>query len=243
MSKLVKLALVSSCLVLSTQAIANNGFYLGGKLGTSFISANDVSYTDDDLFDNYVISNDWGSKTKNGFNLGVVVGYDFNPTYQVPVRLEFDYTFRPETKISQFADGYVNGQLDSDESMGMKTKVTLHTTMMNAYYDFHNSSDITPYLGAGLGLALIDAKFTSSFYDDEDGDITGGISKSKANFAWSLNAGVSYKINDSFTADLGYRYLDAGKITNTSSTLGIGQEKFSAKFATHDVTVGLRYSF
>ena len=37
--------------------------------------------------------------------------------------------------------------------------------------------------------------------------------RSKFNFAWALHAGLTYKVTQSMSIDLGYRYLDMGSGT------------------------------
>jgi opacity protein-like surface antigen len=69
------------------------------------------------------------------------------------------------------------------------------------------------------------------------------------NFAWSLGAGVAFAINNNWSVDLGYRYIDTGKISANSSwreTYFIDaridtKTRLDVKY--HDFLLGLRYSF
>ena len=66
----------------------------------------------------------------------------------------------------------------------------------------------------------------------------------KWNLAWALMAGASVNVARGLDLDLGYRYVDMGKMdggtTNCTCTLSEVQH---FKFASHDFRVGLRYAF
>ena len=84
----------------------------------------------------------------------------------------------------------------------------LNTLTGNIYFDIPTDTMITPYLGAGAGYGWASG--------NDDG------------MAYSLMAGASVNISESFAADVGYRYrqiLD-------------GQDP-----SDHEILVGLRYKF
>ena len=91
--------------------------------------------------------------------------------------------------------------------------------MANAYYDIDTGSDITPYIMAGAGLAHVDMSW------DEDDDV----------FAWQVGAGLGFEVAECTTLDLGYRYLKPNKFDTDSS--------HEAKWAVHNIMLGLRYQF
>lgn len=68
---------------------------------------------------------------------GAVFGYDFYNATGAPIRAELDYTYR--------------GKLKSGDA-----RIRMQTVMLNAAYDFHNSSKFTPYITAGLGYANVE---------------------------------------------------------------------------------------
>ncbi|MGI9373556.1 MAG: outer membrane protein [Hyphomicrobiales bacterium] len=84
---------------------------------------------------------------------------------------------------------------------------------------FELGGAIKPYLGGGLGFArnkLIDAGLPNTW---------------KTRFAWQAGAGVSVKVHELLTLDLGYRYRDLGK----ASPGGYGH------LTSHEGRVGLRF--
>lgn len=219
--KLKHIATMVTLAALSTSAFAaETGFYVGGKLGASLMASRGV-HTDSTYAVGAPESESIKNKTKTVFNIGFNVGYDFNTQFNVPVRSELDYTYRTDAKIKT--------GLDSAEYSD-HFKIKNSTLMVNNYYDFYNSSDFTPYVGVGLGMSFNKYKFEDA----------GSISKNK--FAWAGMAGVSYKIMDDLTANVEYRYLDSGKIKHTESDAN-STDKFSAKLQSHDLSVGLRYTF
>lgn len=234
--KLKHIAIVTGLMTMSAMALADNtGFYMGGKLGASIIQSKDVQsnghFYDGQGYD-YSSAKD---KNKTVFNIGLNAGYDFNVIYGVPVRTELDYTYRTNADIT--TSDYVfssmpasgGGVSEGGEYDSFSFKVKQSTLMVNSYYDFYNSSDFTPYVGVGLGMAFV--KYSS---EDE--------SYSKTKFAWAAMAGVSYQVTSNLTANLEYRYLDSGKIKDESND-GIWYEESSAKLSSHDLTIGLRYAF
>ena len=118
-----------------------------------------------------------------------------------------------------------------------------YTLMINAYKDLGNYGGFVPYVGAGIGAAyhqLDDVYFTGNpFLTNRikgDNDLA---------FAWSLMAGVGYQISDRAILDVGYRYIDLGKISSQRSD-SAGFVNPAVKFddlTAHEVKVGLRYHF
>lgn len=218
----------------STAVLADNsGFYIGGKIGASILQSKDVksngySYSNADY--DYSITD---NKNKTVFNLGLNVGYDFNAQYAVSVRAELDYTYRSSAKISSSSYFFSSiGGTSGGDTYEERFKIKQSTLMLNGYYDFHNSSDFTPYLGLGVGMGFVK-------YKGEEND-SSTISKTK--FTWSAMAGVSYQLSKNLSANVEYRYLNSGKIEDTDSD-GIWHDNFSAKLQSHDLNIGLRYAF
>ncbi|WP_392562302.1 outer membrane beta-barrel protein [Orbus sturtevantii] len=228
-----QLAIAITLASISTAALAENtGFYVGGKLGASIMQSKDIQsrgYDRTNTDYDYILL---GNKNKAVFNMGVNAGYDFNVSYQLPIRAELDYTYRSDAKIStsEYVFSSIAGNAGgaySDEDANLK--IGQSTLMVNGYYDFYNSTDFTPYVGAGLGMSFIK-------YKDEYTNV------SKTQLAWSAMAGVSYKVMPDLTASLEYRYLDSGKVKDNEND-GDWQDKHSAKLNSNDISIGLRYAF
>jgi opacity protein-like surface antigen len=117
--------------------------------------------------------------------------------------------------------------------------------LANVYIDVGNWRGITPYVGAGIGLASIDVQGfkdvnvpnNSVFYGDKDNSTT--------NFAWALYAGISYDITPQFTLDFAYRYTDLGDAKSGRATAYDGSSSYSGleieDITSHDLLVSARY--
>lgn len=117
---------------------------------------------------------------------------------------------------------------------------------VNAYYDFHNQSRFTPYLGAGAGLAFVRSKGCidiKGITDGWPGSSTGG--HTKTNFAYNATAGVSYALTKSIDLDLAYRFADLGKARSGAVDIDYyGAYNNQAKHIyMHQVQLGVRFSF
>jgi opacity protein-like surface antigen len=101
--------------------------------------------------------------------------------------------------------------------------------LFNGYFDLGTWYGLTPYIGAGAGAALVTVS-----------DVQGVASSdnSEWHFAWAGMAGVAWQISPSLQLDLGYRYLDVGKVHSG----GPGEVKFN-DIAGHEVRIGARWNF
>ncbi|WP_333023487.1 P44/Msp2 family outer membrane protein [Wolbachia endosymbiont of Pentidionis agamae] len=141
----------------------------------------------------------------------------------------------------------INGELQAGFKMtnyGFKNNAAL----LNAYYDFNNASNFTPFIGFGAGLTNI--KF---------------LSASCIKPAYQAKAGLSYNITPEIQLSAGYRYFsvvgdkfvvkpDLGKeIPELYYKVGNNNEKFEYSASTtatvkndlssHAIEVGLTFNF
>lgn len=212
---------------------ANEGVYVSGKVGTSVVHVSGAKTRFIEEGD-VIASPKVSSNNKGVLAGGIAVGYDFNAQYQFPVRVELDATFR--------AKGESNGHVvieDYSDDMQIKNKVQADTYMLNAYYDFHNSSAFTPYISAGLGMAHVKLKHKAI-----DSDSDARMSGSANNFAWGVGVGTQYAVTENVAIDAGYKYINAGKVSASSyHAEGDFGYKAKAKASTNDFTLGVTYSF
>ncbi len=125
----------------------------------------------------------------------------------------------------------------------LHTSVQSYTMMFNAYKDLGQFGRITPYAGAGIGVAyhIVDETFFTG-----NPNLTNRIEGDRdLSFAWALMAGVGYQVSDRATIDFGYRYLDLGSVeTGRVDNAGFVNPAVQIDDITsHEIKVGLRYSF
>lgn len=130
-----------------------------------------------------------------------VIGAAIGTNIDRNVRVEAEYNYRFES---------------DDKIKGAKAEMTAHTLMLNGYYDFHNSSKFTPYVGVGVGGAYWDAetKLSGRKVYDKDG------------WSWAAGAigGISYELTSNVNLDLSakYTYIDAADGShNVDALLGV----------------------
>ncbi|WP_297217138.1 outer membrane beta-barrel protein [uncultured Desulfovibrio sp.] len=211
-------------LAMATSAFAaENGFYVGLKFIDSIQSTGTMSKGGGaNLFD---ISD----YTQNTIGGGAFIGYDFYPVYQVPVRAEIEYAIRTNSTTSW--DDKFGAGADVQGEWG------LQTLFLNAYWDFHNSTNFTPYIGAGVGMAFINSK-----YEVEMDGWSDSVQETNTVFAWNAGVGCAYAFTDNLSADLAYRFVGLG-YTETEKTFdGVKTSLGHAPYA-NEFSLGIRYTF
>ncbi len=161
-----------------------------------------------------------GSGSANTVGFGVSAGFDFYQQSEAPFRAEIEYVirtaFQGESEMRTF-------NLDS------KVNYNMHTVLANAYYDFYNETIFTPYIGGGIGIAVVDGRFEVNSYDREIDSTV---------FAWQAGVGVGIALSDNVSADVGYRFLDTSNI----NTKFYGED-FEMDISAHEFSIGLRFGF
>ena len=122
------------------------------------------------------------------------------------------------------------------------------SVMLNGYFDLPQSWG-TPYLGAGVGYASNKLSSITVASGVVDGPLRGLPDGSKSGVAWSLMAGIGWQMSGGGIIDLGYRYIDLGKIeTGAGVTNCLGGPcvpqsygGMSGNLRTHEFAIGLRY--
>jgi opacity protein-like surface antigen len=116
--------------------------YIGGKIGVSLMSANDIANT-----------SSVASLTKTDSHdtvvpVGAAIGYNWRK-HGVSLRTEFEYLNRSNfgyTSIPVFTSSFT--------PIGLTSKIISQTLFANVFYDFHNATLFTPFLGGGIGAAI-----------------------------------------------------------------------------------------
>jgi opacity protein-like surface antigen len=125
----------------------------------------------------------------------------------------------------------------------LHTSLKTYTLMLNAYKDLGNFGGFVPYVGAGIGAAyhrLDDVYFTGN------PNLVNRIhGNNDVSLAWALMAGVGYQISDRAIIDVGYRYIDMGRIESQRHDTGgfVNPAVKIDDLTAHEVKVGLRYHF
>ncbi len=167
------------------------------------------------------------SESFGHLSAGLAVGYDFG-------------ALRTEAEIIYFsAIEQEKKTVDYEENR----EISALAGFINLYYDIHNVTAFTPYIGGGAGLAKMDGTYTFSGLGFDKENLSGGDDN---NFVWHIGGGVTYAFKENMHLDLSYRYINLGddfggtnvNIPNLSKAVYT-----DGSFATHQVGLGLRFNF
>lgn len=228
MKPIRNLLLISTTLLLALPAICSAeqpphaGPYVSGFIGVSI--PRDSTVTTDD-YNNSVVYQD-EVEFDPGINIGGTGGYDFGY-----FRFEGEISYR-NSEINSITDQNGVKYRRADGDLGVAA------FMANAFFDLHNATRVTPYLGGGIGFATLQLSDTYGtdqssvrwrLYDEGDDTV----------FAYQVGAGVDIAINRRFSLDVGYRYFGTETATINEDSAWVN----SLKFESHNVAVGFRVNF
>jgi outer membrane protein OmpA-like peptidoglycan-associated protein len=134
--------------------------------------------------------------------------------------------FRIEGEI-----GYRSNSIDKTTTGPAGGKFASWSFMANGLYDIALGWPVTPYVGAGIGVADVST----------NGSIPGtalSVRGSQANFAYQGIGGLAYALSDNLKADASYRYF---RTTDPDTDTAIG--KASSEYHNHTLLLSLRWEF
>ena len=146
-----------------------------------------------------------------------------------------------EAGVFALGAGYhLNRFLKSDLTVGMRAwgkikkegdnaDVWTIPALMNLYASMPYNQ-FEPYIMGGLGAAWNKADSTSTIKGDD-----------KFSFAWTVGAGIGYRLSSCWSMDLGYRYVDLGEARSKFKQADRG--RFKKDVRSHDVLLSARYYF
>jgi len=166
-----------------------------------------------------------------GFDPGVYVGgaggFDFGF-----LRLEGELSYK-EADIKSVTD-----QTGTNQYRAVDGNLGALAFMVNAFFDIHNETPVTPYVGGGIGFAtlhLTDTFATNAgnqrvFLYPKDDDTV---------FAYQVGAGLDIALNRRYSLDLGYRYFNTDRATFNGDLV----TSSGIRFESHNAMVGFRMKF
>jgi opacity protein-like surface antigen len=223
--------------VVAEPCCAAGAWYLRGDLGIGIINKPNLIFEQNPLNSSNFAFQHSSIADTTFFMAGV--GYEYNNW------LRFDVTGEYRTKAAVNAFGLFSnaGAVGGDNYTG-----SIHSTVVlaNGYIDLGTWNCLTPFIGAGVGVAF---NTLSDFVDSGVGTAGGGFGSgqnpTEAHLAWALHAGVSYAVTQNFSMELAYRYLNYGSITDTINCIG-GCHPDSYKWdnlSSNDLMLGFRWRF
>jgi opacity protein-like surface antigen len=242
------ITLVAFMLAVASPAFAADGWYIGMDVGVAGGSDMSVTGKDNDhpsKCDRFINPDDSGVTagecgpnpagdtwmSQFGSNWGIMAGasagYKWNH-----LRFEGEYFYRGHNNLGTdrttvASDGADAKQLQELSALEAAVdSLTSHTLFANVYYDFHNSSKFTPYIGLGVGMAKVDMAYYSRFARESDpvnistfkgpalnAKLAGTTSTGRNTFSdtvmgWQAIAGVDYQWTEPISVGLKFRWAD-----------------------------------
>jgi opacity protein-like surface antigen len=109
--------------------------------------------------------------------------------------------------------------------------------LANVWLDLKNQSRFTPYFGGGVGAGWASASI------DYSGGFWGVDGNAGMGLAYQLGAGLKFDLNESLAVDLGYRFKNIVGANIPASGFLAGGSFDINDLSSHNVQLGLTYSF
>ena len=168
----------------------------------------------------------------NNWLLGGQLAVGMSPWSNKNIRHELGY-FIVDKQISS-----INIELagvPATYTLGKKAQ----SLLFNTYYDFPRVDKITPYIGAGIGIAFLDE-------DANDATWSRIWSDYAITFAYAFIFGIEYDWGERLTVDIISRYFDLGCPNNAANAVNahLGYNAATGlRVDGFDIAIGLRYTF
>lgn len=207
--KILTIACCATLLSISSIADSAEGPYVSGNLGLAIDHDTDVT---DSTLPGITIDIESGS----GLALGAAVGY------------AYEYNARLEAEIA-----YQKNDMDKARVFGSAADLTGDASslalLLNGYYDFKNASALTPFVGAGIGIANVEV---NDFHVSGSG--LRSASDNDTVFAYQVGAGLGYAVNETVTIDAKYRYFKPSNPDFDTTTI---------EYSSHNIYADIRVGF
>ncbi|MGE0254031.1 MAG: OmpA family protein [Alphaproteobacteria bacterium] len=198
-------ALIAFLSVAASAAAEDRGFYVGAGVGGNL--ADDATATGTGINSNV--------ESSTGLTAIGAIGYGFEPGF----RLEAEF-------------GWRRNEIDKATGATATGNSRVESLMANLAWDIDLGGSLTPYVGAGAGVAR--------FAYDGVGTLSGqSVDDTDSVIAYQALAGMAYAVSDGTEITLDYRFFaaDDPEMRTTTGTA------VSTEYMSHALLVGLRFSF
>ena len=200
------------------------GWYLRGDVGVAASASNpSLQNSPDPLAGGFYPAT--ATQSYNNSSISAAAFYDVGVGYQANQWLRGDVSLEYRGG-SEFQSMYLlnnpgglnaaGGVTASQYAEFYRGNVSSVVALVNAYADLGTWYGLTPFVGAGVGLAHNKLSGVTDQGLVTLNGATGGsggyfTNGAQTNFAWALMAGIDYNITPNLKLELGYRYLNLGK--------------------------------
>ncbi|GFO82962.1 outer membrane beta-barrel protein [Methyloceanibacter sp.] len=182
---------------------------------------------------------------------GIGIGYQFNNWLRFDMTGEYrgKSLFIAQDKYPGGNGSFSRASNDADGTFLPGTNeytadIESWVGLWNAYADLGTYWCITPYVGAGIGIASVSVLGLKDV-NVPNGGVAYGADNTETNFAWAVYGGLAYDVNPSLTLDLSYRYTDLGEARSGTVTAYDGTSSYAGvdlgRVTSHDLMLGMRW--
>jgi opacity protein-like surface antigen len=222
-------------------AVVGTGWYLRGDIGIS--EYQEGKFSSPNLPPAEFLAADFGS----GSLAGLGVGFEFNNWFRADITGE--YRFSEGFKVFDRVDFDAGGVPGVTRGI-MHGDYSAFVFLANGYVDLGTWYGITPFIGAGIGVAH--NKLSGSRQSVTEIPVGGAAAPSggwfgdgtKTSLAWALHAGLAYNVTRHFAVEMGYRYANLGEMKTGALNCFCGQTSAPLKvkdLEAHDFKLGMRW--
>jgi outer membrane protein OmpA-like peptidoglycan-associated protein len=226
------LCAAAATFALAPAAHAYEGLY--GAIGAG------LSYLEDDLDVESIsgpINFDTEQNTDNGIGIYTTLGKAWGNGW----RTELEFAYRNNDARSWAADLPVLSAFPEGTMTGDISAYSLMVNMIRDL-DFIGGGWVTPYIGGGLGFALVDTEIVANRTGAIGGRNNLTIDDRDGRVAYQGIAGLAFKLSEGLMLDLSYRYF-ATIDPKFDAAFGAVPFKYQGAYANHSAFAGLRWNF
>ena len=170
------------------------------------------------------------------------VGYRFNQYFRADITGEY----RGSAQFKAIESFRGTGATGFDTYTGSIRSVV---GLVNGYVDAGTWYGITPFVGAGVGVANLSVMNVTDMGASPFAGFGYAADHNQTNFAFALMAGLDFSVTQNLKLEFGYRYLDMGTATSGAiycQNIPSNQcphEVQHSRLNSNDIRLGFRYSF
>lgn len=201
------------------------GWYLRGQVGGADLNLSTIN----------------GMVLNKGFpsnwTLGLGGGYQYNNWFRTDITIDYQELWSRNGQQNIFMPCVV-GVAPSLCAPVVSNKAESFSILANAYVDLGTWYGITPYVGVGVGANVLNHRTNLTWTPLGDPyNYTLVTNSDQAHFAYAGMAGLTYDVDPHWKIDLGYRWINFGKIEGVD----LHNRRISRDLYSNQVRIGFRY--
>jgi opacity protein-like surface antigen len=234
------------------------GWYLRGDLGAGFETAPALKAAGNLIapgvpggaLSPFAAASFSGASLSTAGTIDAGVGYVLNPWFRVDATLEYRFGARLRSSVAIEDPAPIGGGGPFYSAGHLSAGVSSIVALVNGYIDLGNYWGVTPFLGAGLGVAdnALSGVSEQSVAVSRTSPAIPAVgvfsNASRTNFARALTAGFDFDIAPNLKLEASYRYLNLGSIAlgGLHCATGCGGAVAASSrgaFVSNDLRIGL----